>query len=73
MMKGLGIMHYFLGLDIWKRSDDLFISQGKYTMEIMWRFGMVDFKSINTPMDSNLRKIHETKIGVDPMDATLYK
>ena len=60
-MKDLGIMHNFLDLEIWQRNDKIFLSQGKYTMEILHIFGMMDCKSINTPMDSNLRKIHETE------------
>ena len=59
-MKYLGLMHYFLSLDIWQRNDEIFLSQGKYTVDILRRFGMVDCKSINTQMDSNLRKLHET-------------
>ena len=70
-MKYLGLMHYFLHLDIWQRNDDIFLSQGKYTVDILRRFGMVDCKSINTPMDSNLRKLHET--GSDLVDPTLYR
>ena len=42
-------------------------------MDILRRFGMVDCKSINTPMDSNLRKIHETETGSDTVDPTLYR
>ena len=72
-MKDLGLMHYFLGLEIWQRNDEIFLYQGKYTVEILRRFGMVDCKSINTPMDSNLRKLHETEIGSDPVDPTLYR
>jgi hypothetical protein len=33
-MKDLGMMHYFLGLQVWQRTDEIFMSQGKYTMEI---------------------------------------
>ena len=72
-MKGLSLMHYFLGLDIWQMNDEIFLSQGKYTVDILCRFGMVDCKSINTPMDSNLRKIHESDTGSDPVDPRLYR
>ena len=72
-MKDLGLMHYFLGLEIWQRNDEIFLSQGKYIVDILRRFGMVDCKSINTSMDSNLRKLHETKTGSDPVDPTLYR
>jgi hypothetical protein len=34
-MEDLGLMHYFLGLEVWQRPNDIFLSQGKYTVEIM--------------------------------------
>jgi hypothetical protein len=34
-MKDLGLMHYFLGLEVWQRPDEIFLSQGKYTVEIL--------------------------------------
>ena len=71
-MKDLGLVHYFLGIDIWQRNDEIFLSQGKYTVDILRRFGMVDCKSINTLMDSNLRKIHEPVAGSDLVDPILY-
>ena len=39
-MKDLGMMHYFLGLEVWQRIDEIFLSQGKYTVEILNKFGM---------------------------------
>jgi hypothetical protein len=29
-MKDIGMMHCFLGLEMWKRPGDIFLSQGKY-------------------------------------------
>ena len=72
-MKELGLKHYFLGLEIWQRNDEIFLYQGKYTVDILRRFGTVDCKSINTPMDSNLRKLHEIDTGSDQVDPTLYR
>jgi hypothetical protein len=34
-MKDQGLMHYFLGLEVWQRSDEIFLSQEKYTVEIL--------------------------------------
>ena len=34
-MKHPGMMHYFL---VWKHSDEIFLNQGKYTIEILKRF-----------------------------------
>jgi hypothetical protein len=66
-MKDLGQMHYFLGLEVWQRSDKIFLSQGKYTLEILKRFKMTDYKSMPTPMVMNLKKMNESDSGgVDP-------
>ena len=40
-MKDLGLMHYFLGLEVWQRQKEIFLSQGKYTIDILKRFGML--------------------------------
>ena len=38
----LGMMHYFLGLEVWQRTDEIFLSQGKYTVEILKKFEMTN-------------------------------
>ena len=45
-MKDLGLMHYFLGLEVWQRPGKIFLSQGKYIVKLLERFGMVDCKSV---------------------------
>jgi hypothetical protein len=47
-MKYLGMMHYFLGLKVWQRQDEIFLNQGKYAVEILERFGMLDCKAMDT-------------------------
>jgi hypothetical protein len=49
-MKDLGMMHYFLGLGVWQRSDGIFLNQGKYVMEILKRFKMLECKAMVTLM-----------------------
>jgi hypothetical protein len=71
-MKNLGLMHYFLGLEVWQRSNEIFLSQGKYTVEILRRFGMMDCKSMATSMLTNLKKMTETASNSNLMDPTLY-
>ena len=41
-MKDLGLMHYFLGLEVWQMHKEIFLSQGKYTIDILRIFGMSD-------------------------------
>jgi hypothetical protein len=34
-MKDMGLLHYFLGLEIWQQDGEIFVSQGKYAREIL--------------------------------------
>jgi hypothetical protein len=45
-MKNLGLMRYFLGLEVWKSPEKIFLNQGKYAIEIPKRFYMLECKSI---------------------------
>ena len=53
-MKHLGMMHYFLGMEVWQNADGISLKQGKYAVEILKRFWMMDCKAMTTPMVSNL-------------------
>ena len=70
-MKDLGTMHYFLGLEVWQKPGEIILSQGKYAMEILKRFGMMDCKSMSTPMTTNLKLLGDTIS--ETVDATLYR
>eukprot|EP00253_Pinus_taeda_P029330 PITA_29330 len=70
-MKDLGLLHYFLGLEIWQRSDGLFISQGKYAQEILEKFNMHGCKPVDTPLPGGWRK--EDATSVEVVDATVYR
>ena len=64
-MKDLGLMHYFLGLEVWKSSE------GKYAVEILKRFNMLECKALATPMDSNLKLL--TDDSSELVDVTHYR
>jgi len=34
-MKDMGLMHYFLGMEVWQKDGEVFVSQGKYANEIL--------------------------------------
>jgi hypothetical protein len=70
-MKDLGMMHYFLGHEVWQRQDEIFLNEGKYTIEILKRFGMLDCKAVATPMVSNLKLLQDTPSEI--VDVTLYR
>lgn len=39
-MKDLGLMHYFLGLEVWQKDGEIFLGQGRYATNILKRFRM---------------------------------
>ena len=69
-MKDLGAMHYFLGMEVWQSANGIFLSQGKYAVEILNRFGMLDCKSMATPMASKLKLLSDASSEL--IDATMY-
>jgi hypothetical protein len=54
-MKNMGMMHYFLGLEVWQRTDEIFPSQGKYIVERLKKLSMTECKSMPTPMVMELK------------------
>jgi hypothetical protein len=70
-MKYLGLIHYFLGLEVWQSPDRIFLNQGKYAVEILKRFDMLECKSMNTPMETKLKLLVDTSSEL--VDATLYR
>ena len=71
-MKDLGLMHYFLGLEVWQRQKEIFLGQGKYTIDILKRFRMLDCKSIATSMDANLKKLRDCASDSNLIDPAMY-
>eukprot|EP00253_Pinus_taeda_P017631 PITA_17631 len=55
-MKDMGLMHYFLGMEVWQKDGEVFVSQGKYANEILRRFHMEKCKPMQTPLAGNWRK-----------------
>jgi hypothetical protein len=60
-----------LGLEVSQRQDAIFLNQGKYEVEILKRFGMLDCKEMATPMVSNLKLLQNRTS--ETMDVTLYR
>jgi hypothetical protein len=52
-MSMMGELTYFLGFQVKQLKDDTFISQTKYTQDLLKRFGMKDAKPTKTPMGTD--------------------
>ena len=70
-MKNLGLMHCFLGLEVWHSLGGIFLIQGKYAMEIMKMFDMLECKSMATTMDTHLKLLDDASSEL--VDVTLYR
>ena len=70
-MKGMGIMHYFLGLEVWQGNEELFVYQGKYSIKILQRFCIESCKTMETPLATNWRK-EDVTLG-EEVGATIYR
>jgi hypothetical protein len=51
----LGELSFFLGLQIHQSNQGIFISQTKYIIEMLKRFGMEDCKPVITPMQTSCK------------------
>ena len=71
-MKDLGLIHYFLGLEVWQRPTDIILSQGKCIVKLLERFGLVDYKFVSTPMELNFKKLSESIVGPMLANPTEY-
>jgi hypothetical protein len=65
------LMPYFLGLEVWKSPEKIFLNQGKYAVEILNRFGMLECKAMNTPMETKLKLLVDTSSKL--VDAMIYR
>ena len=70
-MKDMGLIHYFLRLEVWKGDEKLCVSQDKYENEILRRLCMESFKPMETPLVTNWRKDEAT--SGEEVDATIYR
>ena len=58
-MKELGMMKYFIGMEVWNNEDGISLAQGNYAVEILNRIGMMEFKVMAKPMASNLKLLSD--------------
>ena len=67
----IGLMHYFLGMEVSQQDGHVFQGQGKYASDILRTFQMEGCRPMLTPTTTNFRKLvaSESKL----VDLTLYR
>jgi hypothetical protein len=70
-MKDLSPLHHFLGITAECRPQGLFLHQRQYTIDILERAGMSDYKPHSTPVDTQAKLSEDD--GPPVVDATSYR
>ena len=71
-MSDMGLMSYYLGMEVKQMKDGIFISQEGYAKTILKKFNMSDCKPVSTPMEVGIKlsKVEEDPENVNP---TMFK
>ena len=58
-------------MEVWQNEDGISMGQGKYAIEILKRFGMMDCKTMATTMALNLKLLSDA--SSESVDAMMYR
>lgn len=70
-MSDMGLLHYFLGLEVQQEEDGIFISHRKYAKDLLKKFGMLNSKPESTPMNVNEKLQYEDR--AEKADASSFR
>ncbi|BFG16559.1 hypothetical protein CerSpe_028330 [Prunus speciosa] len=70
-MSDLGLMHYFLGIEINQEEDGIFICQKKYIENLLKKFKMYGCKTVATPLITNEKLRKED--GSSKVDESIFR
>ena len=69
--KDLGELWYFLGIEIVRTKEGIWLSQRQYALDMLSKYGMADCKPILMPLDQNLKLRADEGQVLD--DVTMYR
>ncbi|GKB02100.1 putative ribonuclease H-like domain-containing protein [Tanacetum coccineum] len=70
-MSSMGELTFFLGLQVMKKEDGIFISQDNYMDEILKKFGFSTMKTVSTPMETSKLLLKDAE--AENVDVHLYR
>jgi len=70
-MTDLGLMTYFLGMEVKQSKNEVFIYQNKYAKEILKKFQMEECKATSTPMNQKEKLCKDD--GADKIDEGYFR
>jgi hypothetical protein len=71
-MTDLGILNYYLGIEVKQGSNRITLSQSEYVARILESIRMMNCNSCETSMEARL-KLYKSKNGDEVMDPTTYR
>ena len=60
-MKDLGDLHYFLAIEVIHTPNGILLTQRHYVLNMLYKFGMTDCRSVTTPLDRNLKLCYDLR------------
>ena len=54
-MKDLGELRYFLGIEVIRTTEGIWLLQRQYALDMLSKYGMADCKPISMPLDVNVK------------------
>jgi histone deacetylase 1/2 len=73
VVKDLGPLHYFLGVEVAHRAEGLTLTQRQYGLDLLRRAGMLKCKAANTPMSATVKLFSDSSPLLGDDDATMYR
>jgi hypothetical protein len=70
-MSDLGLLHYYLGIEVKQSACEVSLSQGVYTMKLIERCGLARCNLCQTPMEACLKLSKQSTQSL--LDATTYR
>jgi hypothetical protein len=70
-MSELGLLHYYLGIEVKPQKGGLVLTQAAYAKKILEKAGMIDCNSCKAPMEPRLKLSKESSSPL--VDATFYR
>lgn len=58
-MKNLGVIKFFLGIEVSRNNDGIYLSQKNYALDIITECGLLGSKPVDTPMKQNQNLAHD--------------
>lgn len=55
IIKDLGDLHYFLGMEVLREPDGLILCQQKVTMDLLQEYESLQLTSVSSPLDSSVK------------------